>query len=87
MGKPNEFDALVGHNVRIYRTARQLRQKDLAQLMALSHPTWSDRQTVSLVELGKRGILVGELRDLANILGTDMATLLSEDVLKRGDPP
>ena len=80
MGKPNDFDALVGRNVRVYRVARGLGQLDVAHRMAPVHPTWT-RATVSELERGRRGILVGELRDLAAVLDTSMTALLSEQVL------
>ena len=60
----------VGENIRRLRTARGLKQGDLAGLVGLS------RASVTNVELGRQRLLVDQLFRFAEVLGCPPAALL-----------
>jgi transcriptional regulator with XRE-family HTH domain len=63
-------DILIGRNIRQFRTAKQMSQKDLAKLWGLS------REAVSQVETGSRKVGAGEIAKLSSILGVSADILL-----------
>ncbi len=80
MGRATKADQLVGANLRRLRLFQDLEQTHIAAAMAATmHPTWS-RQTVSDIERGRRAVTVGELVDLAGILGVTPTFLLSDQL-------
>lgn len=83
MNRITAIDGTIGRNVRALRALRALDQKDLAELMAASHPTWRHQQTVSEVERGRRGVLVSEALALAEHLGVGLHQLLSEQLIEK----
>ena len=77
MSRATKADQLVGANVRKLRLLQGLEQRHIAAAMAMTHPTWSP-PTVSEIERGRRAVTVGELVDLAHILGVQATLLLAE---------
>ncbi len=78
MSRADKTDQLVGANLRKLRLFQDLEQKHIAAAMAITHPTWQHPQIVSAVECGQRAVTVGELVDLAGILGVEPMVLLAE---------
>ena len=77
MSRADKTDQLVGANLRKLRLFQDLEQKHIAAAMAITHPSWQ-QATVSQVERGQRAVTVGELVDLAGILGVEPMVLLAE---------
>jgi transcriptional regulator with XRE-family HTH domain len=76
MGRAQKVDAVIGRNVRMLRAGAFYTQQDIAEKMAVHHPTWV-RATVSQVEYGHRAVLVSEAQSLAEVFGVSLERLLT----------
>jgi len=68
-GSPLPIDALVGHNVRIYRLQAGLTQKELGHRIGVSF------QQIQKYETGVNRVAPGRLTQMADILGVPVQAL------------
>ncbi len=74
-----DVEERVGRRIRLIRRAREFTQEVVAgEMVRAGHLTWV-RQTVSLVETAGRNVSVGELVDMAAILGVIPSELYQVD--------
>jgi len=67
--QPRPVDKIIGRNVRFYRLARRLSQKDLAERLGMSY------QQVQKYEKGASRIGSGSLLEISGILGVSLLAL------------
>jgi transcriptional regulator with XRE-family HTH domain len=74
MGRVQDVDAVIARNVRMLRAGACYTQQDIAEKMAVQHPSWT-QATVSQVERGRRAVLVSEALSLAGVFGVSLEQL------------
>ena len=84
MEKPKIFAKRLGQRIAQTRKELGITQVELAEVLQLSQPV------IAEYEIGRKNIPIWRLMNVAEVLGVDVATLLSEPQKKkskRGPPP